>query len=52
MTTAIAATKPTYSLGELVAYMLRLGTFGFGGPVALAGYGLAIIGERPIQLAE
>jgi len=38
MTTAIATTEPTYSLGELVAYMLRLGTFGFGGPVALAGY--------------
>lgn len=28
----------SYSLGQLVRYMLRLGTFGFGGPVALAGY--------------
>ena len=27
-----------YSLWELVAYFIRLGTFGFGGPVALVGY--------------
>src|SRR4029079_4268104 len=26
------------SLGRLAAYFLRLGTFGFGGPIALAGY--------------
>jgi hypothetical protein len=26
------------SLGDLAAYFLRLGTFGFGGPIALAGY--------------
>jgi chromate transporter len=26
------------SLGAFVAYFLRLGTFGFGGPIALAGY--------------
>ncbi len=25
-------------LGRLVAYFLRLGAFGFGGPIALAGY--------------
>jgi chromate transporter len=30
--------RPVYSMGALVAYMLRLGTVGFGGPVALAGY--------------
>ncbi|WP_066739599.1 chromate transporter [Cupriavidus sp. D384] len=29
---------PRYSLWQLVFYMLRLGTLGFGGPVALAGY--------------
>lgn len=29
---------PTYSLGQLTSYFLRLGTFGFGGPVALVGY--------------
>lgn len=28
----------SYSLSQLLRYMLRLGTFGFGGPVALAGY--------------
>ncbi|KVR17998.1 chromate transporter [Burkholderia ubonensis] len=38
MTTTIATNAPTYTLGQLVGYMLRLGTFGFGGPVALAGY--------------
>ena len=26
------------SLGRFVAYFVRLGTFGFGGPIALAGY--------------
>ncbi|MDN7179584.1 chromate transporter [Caballeronia sp. SEWSISQ10-4 2] len=29
--------SPAYTLGQLVRYMLRLGTVGFGGPVALAG---------------
>lgn len=29
---------PAYSLSSLVAYFLRLGTWGFGGPVALVGY--------------
>src|SRR6266481_2630029 len=27
-----------YSLGNLVSYFLRLGTWGFGGPIALVGY--------------
>jgi chromate transporter len=30
--------KVPFSLRELLAYFLRLGTFGFGGPIALAGY--------------
>jgi chromate transporter len=34
----IAEDQPSYSLWQLVAYMLRLGSLGFGGPVALAGY--------------
>ena len=29
--------RAPYSLGQLCGYMLRLGTFGFGGPVALVG---------------
>lgn len=30
--------EPSYSLWQLVAYALGLGTWGFGGPVALVGY--------------
>jgi chromate transporter len=33
-----AIAKPTYTLWQLVVYMLKLGTWGFGGPVALVGY--------------
>jgi chromate transporter len=33
-----AMLAPSYSLRELVAYFVRLGTWGFGGPVALVGY--------------
>lgn len=35
---AFASEQPIYSLGQLVAYAGRLGTIGFGGPVALVGY--------------
>jgi len=42
-TSAVAELSPTpahsgYSLWQLVRYMLALGTWGFGGPVALVGY--------------
>ena len=30
--------QPSYSLRQLAIYFLRLGTYGFGGPVALVGY--------------
>ncbi|MBV8247062.1 MAG: chromate transporter [Comamonas sp.] len=33
-----AASSPGYTLWQLARYMLALGTWGFGGPVALAGY--------------
>src|SRR3989441_12808749 len=33
-----AATPPSYSLWQMVQYMAKLGTIGFGGPVALVGY--------------
>jgi chromate transporter len=33
-----APTKPTYTLPEMTRYFLRLGTLGFGGPVALVGF--------------
>ena len=31
-------TTPIYTLWQMVLYMLKLGTIGFGGPVALVGY--------------
>jgi chromate transporter len=37
-TTESNDSAPTYPIWEMVLYMLRLGTLGFGGPVALVGY--------------
>lgn len=36
--TQLGVNGPGYTLWQLVLYFLRLGTLGFGGPVALAGY--------------
>ena len=38
--------QPSYTLWQLVRYMLALGTWGFGGPVALAGYMYRDLVER------
>ena len=44
--------SPAYTLGQLVRYMLRLGTVGFGGPVALAGYMRRDLVERLGWISE
>lgn len=46
--TPIIAEPPAaaYSLGDLMLYFLRLGTVGFGGPVALVGYMYRDLVER------
>lgn len=43
---------PTYSLWDLVLYALRLGTLGFGGPVALVGYMHRDLVERRKWISE
>jgi chromate transporter len=51
MNTTTAIT-PGYTLGQIVLYMLRLGTFGFGGPVALVGYMHRDLVERRGWISE
>jgi chromate transporter len=46
------ASVPRYSLRELAAYALRLGTTGFGGPVALVGYMHRDLVERRGWISE
>ncbi len=50
------AAEPTplsnYSLWQLVRYMLALGTWGFGGPVALVGYMYRDLVEKRHWISE
>ena len=47
-----ALQTPRYTLGELVRYALKLGTIGFGGPVALIGYMYRDLVERRRWISE
>ena len=44
--------KPGYTLWQLSLYALRLGTLGFGGPVALVGYMHRDLVERRQWISE
>ncbi len=44
--------KTSYSLGELILYALKLGTTGFGGPVALVGYMFRDLVEKRKWISE
>ncbi|HUE74254.1 MAG TPA: chromate transporter [Pirellulaceae bacterium] len=46
------AVAPAYSLWQLTKYMLGLGTWGFGGPVALVGYMHRDLVERRQWITE
>ena len=52
MSTTTSATAPGYTLGQMAMYMLKLGTFGFGGPVALVGYMRRDLVERRSWITE
>ena len=49
---AEATPSPSYSLWQLVRYMLALGTWGFGGPVALVGYMYRDLVEKRHWISE
>src|SRR4029434_6035895 len=46
------ASSACYTLGQLVRYVLYLGTCGFGGPVALVGYMHRDLVERRKWISE
>src|SRR5919199_806131 len=46
------AGKPSYSLKDLILYAAKLGTIGFGGPVALVGYMHRDLVERRRWISE
>src|ERR1041385_8870892 len=47
-----APDSPAYTLWQLVAYSLRLGALGIGGPVALVGYMHRDLVERRKWISE
>jgi chromate transporter len=49
---AAVITVPSYSLLQLIGYILGLGTWGFGGPVALVGYMHRDLVERRKWISE
>src|SRR5436190_14393402 len=49
---AQAAPAPRHTLGQLVRYMLALGSWGFGGPVALVGYMYRDLVEKRHWISE
>jgi chromate transporter len=51
-TGGIGESGASYSLWQLVAYALRLGTLGFGGPIALVGYMHRDLVEQRKWIAE
>jgi chromate transporter len=50
--TIAASPQPGYSRWQLVRYMLALGTWGFGGPVALVGYMYRDLVEKRRWISE
>src|SRR3989442_8893662 len=51
-TSAQPSERVPYTLWQLVRYFLKLGTIGFGGPVALVGYMQRDLVERRAWIAE
>src|ERR1700751_3092255 len=49
---AVESDPPRYTLWQLALYGLRLGTIGFGGPVALVGYMYRDLVERRQWISE
>jgi chromate transporter len=45
-------TTPSYSLRQLIGYFLKLGSLGFGGPVALTGYMYRDLVEKRKWISE
>jgi chromate transporter len=50
--TAMESERPAYTLWQLVRYVLKLGSIGFGGPVALIGYMYRDLVERRKWISE